>query len=104
MAELLTIRIAWVRSTVGDHAAITPCSVANKKRLGPEAVPFVATKPSDPLKTIPVGCPPVDAVGEGICTTSDCTLPWPSYRVDTIPSAAATQTKPKGLKATPQPF
>src|SRR6478735_1585435 len=53
---------------------------------------------------MPVGLPPDDALGCGICTTSDCTLPSPSYSVDTVPSAAETQAKPKGLKARPQPL
>src|SRR5436190_4073281 len=98
------MRIACVTSTAGDHAAITPCSVANRKRAGPVSAPCVTTNAFEPLNTMPVGLPPVVIVGEGMDTTSDCTTPLPSYNVDTIPSAEETHTNPNGLNATPHPF
>jgi len=80
----------------GDHAAITPCSVANMKRAAPIRAPFFTTKASEPLNTMPVGLPPVVIVGDGISTTSDCTTPLPSYSVDFIPSAEDTHTPTMG--------
>src|SRR5882724_687431 len=104
LLELSTATMACVASTFGAHPAITPSSVAKMNLLGPEAVAAVTTKPLDPLNTIPVGLPPLLAEGVGICTTSDCGFPAPSYNVEVPVPLFATQTKPNGLNATPQPF
>ena len=53
---------------------------------GPDTPPWLTTKSLEPLNTMPVGFAAGRRIGSGICTTSDCTLPSPSYRVDTWPS------------------
>src|SRR5580765_7685084 len=97
-AELSTTVMAWVGSTFGAQAAMIPASVAKMKRAGPDTPPLETTKSFDPLNTMPVGRPP------GMETTRDWGLPAPSYRVATPLPLDATQTKPNGLKAIPQPL
>jgi len=72
--ELSTATIACVPP---GHPAITPSSVENRKWL---AVPLTGKLVAAlfPLKTIPVGVPPVSAVGVGICTIRPCFMPSPS--------------------------
>src|ERR1035437_7376865 len=100
--ELSTATSAWVPSTFGAQPAITPSSVANRNRLGPETPAWVTTKPDEALKTMAVRLAPPTPDGVGICTTSACALPAPSYSVDTPVPLSATQTKANGLNAMPQ--
>src|SRR5438445_8273030 len=104
--ELSTATIAWVPSTLGAQPAITPSSVAKMKRLPPGAPPFKLTgklvAALTGLNTMPVGLPPVFALGVGICTTSDSGVPLPLYNVEVPLPLLATHTGPVGLKAIPQ--
>src|ERR1700730_18967281 len=75
---------AWVRATEEFQPAMTPSSVANKNRAGPET-PFLETaKPSGVgLNTVPSGVPAAPGPAEGgagIVTTS-CWLPGPGWGV-----------------------
>src|SRR3974390_2194046 len=63
--ELLTMIVAWLRFTCGDHALIVPSSVANRNNA------------FHPWKTIPVGAPAPFPVAEGITTCRDCLTPLP---------------------------
>src|SRR6476659_8715676 len=102
--ELSTATIACVVSTLGAQPAITPSSVAKMNLLAPEIPAAVTMKPLEPLNTMPVGLPPLPAEGVGICTTSACGLPAPSYSVEVPVPLFATQTNPNGLNARPQAF
>src|ERR1700761_3905502 len=94
---------ASVGSTLGDHAAIVPASVAqiNTALL---LTPFeLITKFVVGLKMMPVGMagPLVPA---GIETTSDCALPSPSNSEAFSVLLSETHMVAVGLKVTPQAF
>ena len=90
-------------STPGDQPAIVPPSPTKMNTLAPLLPACVTAKSVEPLKTMPVGSA-LPAVPGGIDTTSDCRAPLPSYKVDFELPSSATQTKPCGLKAMPQPL
>src|SRR5206468_11420565 len=89
---------ALLKSTLGAHPAMVPSSVAKMKMLLP-VLPFSVTlKPPPPLKTTPVGVPPVGLpVGEGMFTPCEGFVvrgiftPWPVYKVETPALLSETQ-------------
>src|ERR1700730_17214650 len=103
---------AWVRATEEFQPAMTPSSVANKNRAGPET-PFSDTaKPSYVgLNTMPSGVPTAPGPAEGgagIVTTSWCLpgpgwgLPCPSYKVVTPVALSETEIGRPGAVEVPQ--
>src|SRR5207249_10171510 len=95
-AELSTATTARVGATAGFQPRIVPLSVAKMKRAGPEAVPFVTTKPAPPLKTTPVGAPATP-------TRSAIVAPvLPLYRVEESVPLAATHQGDVALASNPQ--
>src|SRR3981081_4414910 len=84
---------------------MVPSSVAKMKRLESFVVPSLTLKSSAlPLKTTPVGAPPLVALGAGILTTRDWGAPVPAYRVETWPLLSATHQGVLGPCTMPQGF
>src|SRR5262245_45105166 len=113
MAELSTAMIPLLKSTFGAQPTMVPSSVAKIKRAEPEVVtPFVVSetmKPDPPLKTMPVGVPPVALPsGDGIFTPWDGFMvrgilaPVPVYKVETPALLSETQKGLVGPYAKPQ--
>src|SRR3954467_14820039 len=82
------------------HPDSTPSKPVNKNA----AAPADSLKPRPPLKTIPVGNPPVASAGEGIFTGGAMMAPSAEYSSLTCPPTEFTQAIPLGLHAMPNPF
>jgi hypothetical protein len=100
---------AWVRLTAGLQPTIVPSSVAKMKRLEPDVLPSLTTKSfGSPLKTLPVGVPPVVAPGAGMFTISGLPagdgVPLPSYAVATPAVLSETHHGVVGPCEIPQGF